>query len=133
MAKDTMCIDVSQCYIVANRIGVKGFFVHLVVDKRYDINVFKLEVPILTFFSLFANGKGGIIERAIFKVFLSCILHLDNKLFAFFVFAVNVENSFSFSINVAYVFTISKLNVFYHLLSFKQRVQKANEQVFIRL
>ena len=62
MAKDTMCIDVSQCYIVANGIGVKGFFVHLVVDKRYDINVFKLEVPILTFFSLFANGKGGIIE-----------------------------------------------------------------------
>ena len=64
-------------------------------------------------------------------MFLKCVLHFNNELFALLILAVYVENSLAVCINVSHVLAIEIFHVFDNLLFSEQRVQEVYEQVFI--
>ncbi len=128
-----MCLFVEQAYVVADVVASKGFFVHVEVEKRHDIDVVEAEVPVGTRRRLFADGEGGIEQRTVFEELLEGILHFHNELFPAFVFAVDVEDGFPVGIGVAHVLAVAVVYVRHHLLSVEEGVEEVDEEFFVKL
>ena len=53
---------VNQRHIMADRVSCKSLFVHVKVEQSHHVDVCQLKVPVLSLWSLFAYGKGRIIQ-----------------------------------------------------------------------
>ena len=93
----------------------------------------KLEVPVSSLWSLFTDGEGRIEQRAILEIPLISILHLHDELLAILILAIHIEDSLAFSVDIPHMLTVQVLHVLDDLKTFKQRVQKVDEQILVRL
>jgi hypothetical protein len=93
----------------------------------------QLIVPPLAFNGLLLDGKGGIVDTAVFEEILLGFLDFDNEAIALFGAAVNVEYGFAVDRGAAEVFGILKGQVVDAMLFGQQGVEKVEQQVFVGL
>lgn len=92
-----------------------------------------MKVPVAAALRLFADRKSGIIYSAVFEELLIDVLHLDNKLLATVVFAVNVEHGAARIAPVAQLLRIQISDVAHDLFAMENGVQKADKKFFVKL
>ena len=112
--------------------AVFGIFV-IGKDEIQDsdcVDAFKFKIPD-PFLTLILDRKGGIEYTSVLKELLLRFLHLYDERLAFFVFAIYIKDSTTVAIAIAKILTIQVSKVIDHLLALEQRVEKANQQIFI--
>ena len=92
-----------------------------------------MEIPVASSLCLFANGKRWIVDGAVFEKFLVHVLHLYNKLFAFVVLAIHIEDGATSINTVTKLFRVEVSDILNILFAMEHRVQEANKQFFVKL
>ena len=92
-----------------------------------------MKIPITTSLRLFTNRKRRIINGAVFKKLLIYVLHLYNKLLAFVVLAIYIENGATGINTVAKLLRVEISNIQHILFSMEHSIQEADKQFFIKL
>ena len=95
-----MGVGVAEFHGVAQSALVESRFAHIKIYQRDGVHVIEPEIPVRTLRGLFADGEGGIKQRPIFEKFLERILHLHDKFFAVFRFAIHIENRLTLGENI---------------------------------
>jgi len=72
------------------RIGIS--LVENKIENTYEVNRFEIEIPFPSFLTLRTDRMGNVIKRTIFEVVLFRLLHFDDKLFRFVVFAIDLKH-----------------------------------------
>ena len=109
---------------------VRVSFVYTEVEYADGIDLVELEVP-SSLWRLLLNGEGAVEYASILKVFLFGLLHLYQEFFSLFVTAVYVEDGLPFCGVVTEVLHVEVVEGFDDLGPVKQRVEEADEQVFV--
>ena len=92
-----------------------------------------MKVPVASTVCLLTYGKRRIINSTVLEEFLIDILHLNNKLLAFVILAIYIKNGTAGICTVAKLLRVEIRNVLYVLLAMKHGIQKADEQLLVKL
>ena len=92
-----------------------------------------MKVPIASTLRLFADGKSGIIDGAVFEKLLVDVLHLYDKLLALVVLTINIEDGAAGINAVAKLLRIKICDILNVLFAMEHRVQEAYKQFLVKL
>ena len=130
VVKDFLRPRVHELHFVVHVFGV--VLAEAEVEDSDGVDLAQAEVP-LAFRSLFLDGESGIVDASVDEVFLFGLLHLDEELFATVVFAIDIEDGLSLGGGCPHVLDVEVVQVGDDLASGEERVEKADEQVFVHL
>ncbi len=102
------------------------------VQYSYHVNSLQLIVP-FPLSSLFPYREGRVIDAPVLEELLFSPLHLNEYLFAFFVFAVHVKDRFPVGLRGSQLFRIEICKVCYDLFPVEKAVHEADEQFLVHL
>ena len=103
------------------------------VQEADGVDRVQVEVPVAATLCLLADGKRGIIYRAVLEELLVHVLHLHDELLATFVGAIHVEDGTASVGAVAEVLGVEVGDVAHRLLAVEQGVEETHEQLLIEL
>ena len=92
-----------------------------------------MKVPVTSTLCLFAYGECRIIYSAVLEELLVYILHLHNELLALVVLAINIKDGTASISTIAKLLRIKIRDILHVLLAMKHSVQKADEQLLVKL
>jgi hypothetical protein len=103
------------------------------VQDANRVNGFQVVIPIPTLGRLLLQGKSGVKDTAVFEVQLAHVLHLNDELLAFLVFAIQIKHGFPVRFRLALVFSI-QIRQIPDLFPLSQHlIQKVNQQFLVEL
>ena len=103
------------------------------VQEADGVDRVQVEVPVAATLCLLADGKRGIIYRAVLEELLVHVLHLHDELLATLVGAIHVEDGTASVGAVAEVLGVEVGDVAHRLLAVEQGVEETHEQLLIEL
>ena len=118
---------------MVNVILVECLFFQVEVQKGNSIYMVKFEVPVCTLGSLFTDRECGIEQRAVLEILLVSVLHLNDELLALLILAIHIKDVLALSKDIPHMLTVQVLHILDDLKTVKQRVQKVDEQILVRL
>lgn len=109
---------------------VAGIFIEHEVQNANSINGFQFEVPVAAL-DLLTNGERGVEHTAVFEKTPCRFLHFDDELLTPVVLAIHIKQSLAPGLEHPQLLRIQIGHVHDVLFFVEQRVQEADEQVFV--
>ncbi len=128
-----MRVDLHKLHLVVPTAGIGQTLRKIEIQQTNSVNGVQVEIPVAAALSLLADGKGGIVNRAVLEELLVDVLHLHDKLLAAVVLAVNVEDGTARVQTVAELLGVQVSNVAHVLLAVEYGVQKTHKEFFVEL
>ena len=111
---------------------LRGTVVHDKIKDADDINRLQTVVPFSPF-ALFADGKRGIIQAAVFEELLFAALHLHQDFFASLRLAIHIEHRPAVCLPRAEMFRIEIGQILDFLTPAEQAIDETDEQFLVHL
>ncbi len=108
-------------------------FCEIEIQQTDGINRTEMEIPVTSTLSLLTDRKGGVIDGAVFEELLIHILHLDNKLLALLVLAIDIKDGAPGISTVAQLLRVEVSHILNILFATKQRVEETYQQLLVEL
>ena len=126
-------VDLHQLHLMVPPLGILKPIGKVEVEQANGVHGVQVEVPVASTLCLLAYGEGGIVDGAVLEKLLVNVLHLHNKLLALVVLAIHVEDGAAGIHAVAQLLGVKVRHVLHVLFAMKHGVQKADEQLLVKL
>ena len=128
-----MRVDLHKLHLMVPALGVLKAVSKIEVQQTDGVDRIEMKIPLASTLRLFADGKRGIVDGAVFEKLLVDVLHLYNKLLALVVLTINIEHGAAGIDAVAKLLRVEICDILNVLFAMEHRVQKAYKQFLVKL